>query len=356
MRIAIDIQSTVGSKTGIGQCAAYLYAAMREYAPEIEFVALEWGRDPVMRIPRRLQWQQIEVPRRARRARVDLLHVPGFDAPRIKPCPVILTLHDLIGMLFPQHLPLMGRWYWSKWLPASVRFADWLIVDSIATQRDVTTLLRIDEERIHVVPLGVDKRFIPCDQEAIRAIRAKHELPQRFILYLGTLEPRKGIDTLIDAVAALPAETSVPLVLAGKKGWYWDRIQARIQANNLQNRVQLLGYVHDDELPVLYSAASVFAFPSRYEGFGLPVLEAMACGTPVITTNVSSLPEVVGDAAILVPPDQPEALSRALHDVLSHETFAHTLRDAGRARARYFSWERAARETIAVYRKALAKP
>lgn len=353
MRIAIDTQSTLGKKTGIGQCTAYLLDAMRRLAPEIEFVALNAGQERVMRIPTRLQWQQVEVPRRARAAKADLLHVPGFDAPRVKPCPVVLTLHDLIGMLFPQNLPPIGRWYWSKWLPASARSADQIVVDSEATRRDVMTMLHIDAQRIHVVPLGVDERFSPSSAETVDAVRHKFHLPQRFILYLGTLEPRKGIDTLIDAVAALPAESALPLVLAGKKGWYWDRIQGRIHANGLKDRVRLLGYVSDEELPALYSAASVFAFPSRYEGFGLPVLEAMACGTPVITTNVSSLPEVVGDAAILIPPDQPGVLTQALHDALSNTQVAQTLREAGLARARLFTWERAARETIAVYHKAL---
>jgi glycosyltransferase involved in cell wall biosynthesis len=354
MRIAIDTQSTLGRKTGIGQCTAYLLAAMRAVTREFDFVELNLGHAPLMRIPRRLQWQQIELPQRARAEHANLLHVPGFDAPRIKPCPVVLTVHDLIGMIFPQNLPPVGRWYWSRWLPASICSADLIIVDSVATQRDVTTMLKIDEDRIHVVPLGVDKRFSLCGEDMIQSLQTKHALPERFILYVGTLEPRKGIDTLIDAIAALPAKTSLPLVLAGKKGWYWDRIQSRLQANNMQHRVHLLGYVSDEDLPTLYSAASVFAFPSRYEGFGLPVLEAMACGTPVITTNVSSLPEVVGDAAIQVPPDQPDALAHALHHVLSDPTLAQTMKDAGLARARGFTWERTARETIAVYKKALA--
>ncbi len=350
MKIAIDTQSTFGQKTGIGQYTSMLLDALRREAPEHDYHEINLGAQVRMRTDRRLWWQQVGVPKQARRYGAAILHVPGFDAPMIHPCPVALTVHDIIGWLFPQNMPPVARMYWAHWLPFSVRFANLIIADSEATRQDLVTKLHIAEKKISVVHLGVEERFAPQDQQVIAACRAKYKLPNRFILYVGTLEPRKGIDTLIEAFAQLAARyTDTHLVLAGKEGWYWQPILERIRTHSLENRVHVTGYVADEDLPALYSAATIFAFPSRYEGFGLPPLESMACGTPVVSSNSSSLPEVVGEAGLLVVPDNPAALVSQIESILANPTLHAELSSKGRAQANKFTWAKTAQATLEVY-------
>jgi len=352
MRIALDTQSTVGRKTGIGIYTARLLDALRRVGPEHEYREIAWGRDVPMRLDRRLRWQQWELPRRVRAAGADLLHVPGFDAPRRKPCPLVLTVHDLIGMLFPQNLPPVSRFYWSRWLPWSIRWADRVIADSQHTRRDIIRLLGVPAERIVVIPLGVDAAFHNVtDAEALAVVRGRYELPAAFILYVGTLEPRKGLDTLVDAYAALADALPHDLVIAGKRGWYTEAPFAQVRRLGLERRVRFTDYVADADLPALYSLADVFTFPSRYEGFGLPPLEAMACGTPVISSDAASLPEAVGDAGLLVSPDDPIALAAALRRVLGDATLRARLSAAGLVQAQRFTWEETARQTLTVYQE-----
>ncbi len=352
MRVGLDLQAAREQRTGIGSYAAELAAALP--GAGVEAVSLDWGRDPVMRLHRRLQWQQWELPRRARRTGVDLLHCTGFDAPLWRPLPTVLTVHDLIGQLFPENLPPVARWYWLRWLPWSVRLARQIIADSEHTRRDIVRLLGLPPERITVVPLAADRRFTPAPPAAVAELRARLGLPDIMALYVGTLEPRKGLDTLVAAWAELASELpDARLVLGGKPGWYIARLDEQIQRLGLAKRVQLLGYVADADLPTLYSAATVFAFPSRYEGFGLPPLEAMACGAPVITSDSSSLPEVVGDAGRCVAVDDAPALAAALRDVLASPALQAELRRRGLARAAEFTWQRTAALTAAVYRRAL---
>lgn len=356
MHIALDFQSTLGRKTGIGHYTANLLDALRHIAPEHDFTPLDWEHDPVMRLDRRLYWQQIELPRRARRAKAEILHVTGFDAPKFKPCPVVLTVHDLIGALFPQQFPPAARFYWAKWLPRSIRWADAVIADSQCTRADIIRLTGLPAEKITVIPLAVHPAFLqPRNAYAIRKIRREFSLPRRFALYTGTLEPRKGLDTLLRAFASLADNVTHNLVIAGKRGWYTEELLSLVVRYGLERRVKLLGYVPDAELPHLYAAAEVFVFPSRYEGFGLPPLEAMACGTPVVCSNAASLPEVVGEAALLVPPDDPEALAGRLFQVMTSRKLRADLRERGHIQATRFTWEAAARQTLAVYQQVLAK-
>jgi glycosyltransferase involved in cell wall biosynthesis len=353
MRIAIDSQSTLGRKTGIGLYTANLLRALRRVAPEHEYVELAWGRTEELRVDRRLRWEQWELPRRARAARAQVLHLTGFGAPLWRPCPTVLTVHDLIGYLFPAHLPPMARLYWARWLPFSVRFAGRIIADSEHTRRDLERLLGVPPQRITVIPLAADERFQPVsDPGVLAAARARYDLPSPFVLYVGTLEPRKGLDTLLDAFAALAGEFPHALVIAGKRGWYTEPLFRRVERLGLGRRVRFTGYVADEALPALYSLADLFVFPSRYEGFGLPPLEAMACGVPVISSHAASLPEVVGDAGVLVPPGDPQALAAAMREVLTDEARRAEMRARGLARARCFSWEETARRTVKVYEEA----
>ncbi len=357
MRIALDTQSTLGRKTGIGIYTAALLDALRQIAPQHEFIELNLRREVRMRLDRRLRWQQWTLPRATGRARSDLLHIPGFDAPVRKKCPVVLTVHDLIGMLFPQNLPPVSRFYWSRWLPFSVHFADHIIADSEHTRQDIVRLLHIDPARITVIPLAAGPQYQPIGRaDNLQDIRRKHHLPERFILFVSTLEPRKGIDTLLDAYAALaPMAPHIPLVITGQHGWYTERIDTQVKQLGLETRVVFTGYVPDEDLPAVYNCAAVLAFPSRYEGFGLTVLEAMACGTPVVCSNSSSLPEVADDAALLTPPGDPAALTQALLRVLSEDDLRQHLRVQGLRQAARFSWSNTARQTLAVYEQVLTR-
>ncbi len=354
MRIGIDTQSSLGRKTGIGQYTALLLEALVQIAPQHEYVTLQWGRDPVMRLDRRLRWQQFELPRRARASGSDVLHVPGFDAPFWKPCPVVLTVHDLIGVLFPNNFPPAARFYWSRWLPASVRNATHVVADSEHTRHDLINLLGVHESRVTVVPLAAGAQYRPVlDPAAVQAVRHRYTLPQRFILFVGTVEPRKGLDTLVDAFARVRGTyEDIGLVIAGKRGWYTARLFADIGRLGLAETVIFTDYVRDEDLPALYCAADVLALPSRYEGFGLTVLEAMACGTPVVCSNSSSLPEVAGDAAIMVPPGEPDSLAEGLSQALASEDMRRCMRERGIAQAARFSWLETARRTLSVYERA----
>ena len=351
MRVMINQIPTLGIKTGIGHYTAELLAALRRCAPEHTYSEINWGREVTMRLDRRLRWQQWETPRRARALKANLLHSPGFDAPLWKPCRNVLTVHDLIGALFPQNFPPVSRFYWSRWLPFTLRAADAIIADSESTRRDIERLARIPSDRIQVISLGVDSRFAPASPDSVAVVRERYHLPSRFVLYVGTLEPRKGIDTLLEAFARLTPEAAEALVLTGQRGWRVEPLLKRLNDPALRGRVQLLDYVPDADLPALYSAASVLTLPSRYEGFGLPVLEAMACGTPVVCSNASSLPEIAGDAALRLPPDDVAALSEALNAVLMNLALAADLREKGLRRAKRFTWEDTARQTLDVYKQ-----
>ena len=229
MKIGIDCQSTLGQKTGIGLYTVELVAALRRIAPEHDYLELSWGSDRVMRTDRRLRWQQIELPRRARVAHVDLLHVTGFDAPLWKPCPAVLTIHDLIGPLFPANFPLVARFYWAKWLPRSARFADFVVCDSQNTKADLLRLVPVAKGRVRVIYPGIGRHFQPVGDASLRrALLVKYHLPEKYLLYLGTIEPRKGLQLLVSSYARLAGEIVHDLVIAGKKGWYTEQLFQRV--------------------------------------------------------------------------------------------------------------------------------
>ena len=233
----------------------------------------------------------------------------------------------------------------------SAAHADRLIAISNSTRADVIRLLRVDPRKVAATPLAASPRFRPLPRDAVSEVCARYGLvPDRYIYYVGVLEPRKNVPLLLEAFAGIAAELpDIALVIAGKKGWMYDEIFARVAALGLQERVHFLGHIPEEDLIGLYNGARVSVYPSLYEGFGLPVLEAMQCGSPVITTNVSSMPEVAGDAALLVGPTDRVALESALRETLGNDALARSLSERGLRRAESFSWERCARETLQVY-------
>ncbi|MCS7222001.1 MAG: glycosyltransferase family 1 protein [Anaerolineae bacterium] len=306
----------------------------------------------------RILWEQAIQPWLAWRERLHLLHALAYVAPLVVHCPTVVTVHDLSFVRYPEAFRPLNRLYLRVMTRRSVFQARRVIADSCSTRDDLVRLWGVPVDRISVVPIGVADEYRPASAVEAERFRRQRGLPDRFVLYLGTLEPRKNVTAAIEAFARWVKATGdrqVRLVVAGAKGWYFQTIFARVRALSLGDRVLFPGYVPAAELPAWYQAAEVFIYPSLYEGFGLPPLEAMACGTPVITSNTSSLPEVVGDAALLVDPYDVEAIAEALARLLEDAELRQRLREAGLARARLFSWERTARETVAAYRLALGQ-
>lgn len=288
---------------------------------------------------------------------VDLFHATNLVMPPLRKAKGVFTVYDLTFMLFPAY-HVKGMQSFVRETKRSAERSDGLIAISEHTRQDAIELLGIPAERIQVTLLAADERYrVIHDREAIAAATARYGIDREFILYTGTLEPRKNVPALVRAFHQLRRETKLPhrLVLAGKKGWMYEQIFAEVADLGLTDDVIFAGYVPDEDLPLLYNAASLFVYPSFYEGFGLPPLEAMACGCPVVTSNRSSLPEVVGDAGLMIDPDRVDDLAEAMTLVLNDGQLADSLRSAGIARAAGFSWERCGRETLAIYKDVLGR-
>lgn len=350
MRVAFDAASMHGQKTGIGVYTEQLMRALNEYAPQIETILLGDGATVNQRTDKRILREQITLPRLARAANADLVHLTGFAAPLRSRVPVILTVMDLIGVLFSQNFPPASRFYWSRYLPFTLRAPRAIVTLSENTKRDVIRLAKIPAEKITVIPPGIDARFRPIEDKAhLEITRVRLQLPTRFFLFVSTLEPRKGIDTLVNAYAKIVGDVSEQLVIVGKRGWYFEPLFLQVQKLHLEQRIHFLDYLADEDLPDVYNLATGFVFPSRYEGFGLTPLEAMACGTPVICSNAASLPEVVGEAGILIAPDNVNEFAQAMRELANNPSQQSALREQGLARAKLFSWQRAANQHANLY-------
>jgi glycosyltransferase involved in cell wall biosynthesis len=299
--------------------------------------------------------EQAEIPAILRRYRIDLLHSPHFLMPIIRPCPVVVTIHDVIYLARKEDLPSrLGRLYYRAMMTAAVRLAERIIADSEFSKQDIVRYLGADPAKIEVIYPGVSTRFQPVlDPNRVEAIRRKHGIERDYVLYAGIDKPRKNHAGLLRAFHRfLSSGGDAELVIAGplKEG----AASLRRLANELgmSGRLKPTGFVDDDELRVLYAGARLYACPSLYEGFGFTVLEAMACGTPVVCSSETSLPEVAGDAAIYADARDPKAFGEALFRVFSNAALRATLVAKGLDNVRRFSWERAAEQTLAVYRDA----
>ncbi len=309
---------------------------------------------PLERPAARIAWEQSALPAHLLRSHADLVHGLVNVLPLAAPCPGVVTVHDLSFVRTPETLPPLKRAYHTALCRASAARAARVIAVSRQTAADLETFWGIPAARISVIHNGVASRFAPQPPAGIAALRERNNLPERYLLYLGTLEPRKNLDRLLRGYARWVAESpdgaaNVALVLAGARGWYYDEIFRTVTALGLAERVIFPGFVPASELPTWYAGAAAFVYPSRFEGFGLPVLEAMACGVPVICSRVPSLLEVAGDAAIAVAPDDAAGFAAALRLVLEQPQLRAQLRARGLAQAARFSWRRCAEQTLAVY-------
>jgi glycosyltransferase involved in cell wall biosynthesis len=287
------------------------------------------------------------------RQSADLLHVT-YNAPPWCPCPLVVTVHDISYDLFPDSFSPRDRLVLSTLVPFSLRRAARVITGSEHTKRDMVGRYGLPEEKVVVTYYAADHAFRPIlDRQRIAAIKAKYGITTDFILFLGSLQPRKNLLRLIEAFTLLHEGGALAhkLVIAGPALWRESEVYDRVRKYGLEEDVVFTDYVPHEDMPLLYNAADLFVFPSLYEGFGLPPLEAMACGTPVVASNISSLPEVLGDAAILVDPYDVQQLARAMHDVLSSGDLRQEMAAKGLERARRFSWAETAHKTLEVYQE-----
>lgn len=283
---------------------------------------------------------------------IELFHSPNFILPPTSRAKTLLTVHDLSFIRHPQGAVDSLRAWLMKVVPRSIARADHILADSHSTKQDLTELFQVDPATVTVVGAGVEARFRPVtEQTVLDTVRQRYQLPGKFILSLGTLEPRKNFTGLIEAYQQSPVRESHHLVIAGGKGWLYDDIFARAAASPVADRIHFTGFVADNDLPALYSLADIFAYPSHYEGFGIPIVEAMACGVPVVCANNSCLPEVAGPAALQITATDTVALAEALHRLATDDPLRRQAIERGFHQARQFSWTAAAERLLAVYER-----
>ncbi|MEX2158398.1 MAG: glycosyltransferase family 1 protein [Dehalococcoidia bacterium] len=299
----------------------------------------------------RLAWEQAVLPLLLRRMRIDVLHSPHHHTP-VAAIGVrrVVTFHDVTFLLLPERYPLARRLYMESVTRAAARIARAVITPSQTVREEVVRRLGVPQERVVTVYEAAAPQYTSASSDDIGRARWKYHLPNEYLLSVGSLEPGKNRPRLIRAYARLRERgLESPLVIVGQPAWQYEAEYELVARLGLSEHVKFLGYVPDEDLPALYSGATVFVFPSLYEGFGLPLLEAMACGAPVITSQGSATQEVAGDAALLIDPRDTDAIERAIDQLISNRWLRSDLRTRGLEQAKKFSWERAARDTLAVY-------
>lgn len=369
MRIGIDITPLAGTRVGVGNYCYYLLKHLLKQSVGDEVIGLASGtKDLVLdelggkinyrRIPLPTRvlyklWSSLEWPKADTvLGGVDLFHATNFFLPPVRAARRVVTVHDVNFLVKPELASPKIRGLLSREIGRFVQEADAVIACSESTKSDIVRLLGVVPEKVTVAYEAVEDDFAPMEAEdGAVTVQARYHVRQPFILFVGTLEPRKNIPRLLRAFSTLAKDYPHDLVLVGPKGWGMQEIQKTLQELRLGNRVHHLGYLKSKkDLAAFYSAAEVFVLPSLYEGFGLPLLEAMACGTPVVTTNNSSIPEVVGDAAVCVDAEDIDALAGAIRRIIEEPSLRESMSALGMEQAARFSWERCARTTMDVYR------
>lgn len=371
MRILVDYTAAIAQGAGIGRYTRSLVDALLRVDQEDRFTLFSaeppssergFPSAPQARVVtgpldnRRMTilWHRLRAPLpiEALAGRADVLHAPDFSLPPTLGARTVVTIHDLAFMTHPECAVPALRAYLNRVVPRAVRRADHIIADSQRTADDLVELLGVAPSKITMIHLGVDPSVRRVDDPAtLAAAEARYELRRPFVLAVGTIEPRKNFARLIEAFGIARGRPGGPaqLVIAGRKGWLYDDVFEAVQRLGLGAAVRFLDYIPDGDLPTLYTLASVVAMPSLYEGFGIPVVEAMTCGTPVVASSGGSLPEIVGDAGLLAPPEDVGALADVLTRAVSDEPLRAEMIARGYARVRAFDWEKAARQHVAVY-------
>lgn len=368
--ILIDFRIRSGSTTGVGRYIEWLLQNLAEIrSPEMQIQILcRPGQADSSNLPQRVLGgvealanplglaQQVLLPRIVKKANCRLFHYTYFDPPWLLPRPFVATCYDIEPLRHPEMFSARIVWYY-RIFATGLRRAERIFVISESTGRDLVELLHLAPERVRVTYLGVDSSFRPVDNPEILAVlRARYLLPECYVLYIGNTMPHKNLPRLIEAMARVhQLEPEVALLLAGRRDKYRPAVEQAIATAGLENVVRFLGGIPEEDLPTLFSGAQVFAYPSLYEGFGLPALEAMACGTPVVTSNCSSLPEIVGDSAIVVDPNDSTEIADGILRLLRNPTEAKRFANAGLQRARQFTWRRCAEQHLDLYREVLSE-
>lgn len=371
MHIGLDYTAALRQGAGIGRYTRGIVGALArlDHANQYTLIVpadigalphsigegqMRMQRLPLPEWPLTIAWHRLRLPLYVElfTGALDLFHSPDFVLPPVHRARTIITVHDLSFLRFPQCAARGLVEYLSAVVPRSLRRADLVLADSAWTRQDLIEMLHVAAEKIVVVPAGVGPEYHPIsDQATLAAVRERYNLPRRFLLHVGTLEPRKNLIRLMEALRAIAdRDPELCLVLVGGKGWLYEDIFASVARLGLAGRVIFPGYIAEADLPAVYNLAEALAYPSLYEGFGIPPLEAMACGVPVVSSNSSSLPEVVGDAALLVEPTDTAALADALLRALSDNELRQTLRRRGLERAAAFSWPAAAQKLLDAYK------
>ena len=378
MRIGIDYTAAVRQGAGIGRYTRELVRALAELDQGHDYVlfaatggqrpadagwpsSFQMRSAPLSDRALAILWHRLQLPLWVELVTgpVDIFHSPDFVLPPVRRAKTLVTVHDLSFIRYPQCADAGLRAYLNKVVPRSVHRADLVLADSQSTKDDLVELLGVKPARIEVVYPGVEERFHPIEDQAhLEGVRKQYNLPPRFILGLGTLQPRKNFVRLIEAFADLrsfdvaqdkSAICDLHLVIVGGKGWLYEDIFAAVEQLGLEEKVIFPGFVADEHLPALYNLADLFVFPSFYEGFGLPPLEALACGRPVITSDASSLPEVVGEAGLMVEATDTGALAEAMKRVLEDNALQEEMTARGLEQAKKFTWEKAAAKLLSLY-------
>lgn len=366
MQIGLDARLVFYSKAGIGQYIIHLTKALSQLnTPDDNFILLQSRKDKSNIIynnnftrislwtPSHHRLEQPALRFETSRLGLDLLHSPDFIPPFKRNYKSVITVHDLAFLLYPQFMTRQSARYYGQ-IDHAVRNTDHIIAVSKATKKDLIKLLGVPEEKITVIYEGRNPAYQPMDRtKAEQYVKKTWDIDPNYIFFISTIEPRKNVPTLLKSFKYLKDhyKVSQKLIMAGSRGWLFEEVDETIKALNLENDVILLGRVKDEHVNYLYNAAGMLVYPSFYEGFGLPPLEAMTCGTPVIASKIKVMPEVVGDAALLVDPHDVEGLAIAIHRLLTNPELRDELTAKGLKRAKKFSWEQAARETLAVYHK-----
>lgn len=363
MKIGIDIREMIGKKAGIGQ---YTYNLLRYFSKidtkNLYFLYTPSDKDIILP-PLGPNFKIVKIKSPSflwhfevyfdivMRKKLDFFLstrsyiIPSFDFFKKS----ILIVHDCLPFLKGKgKLPLKPRIIPRFTFKPALKNSKIIIAVSYSTKKDIIRLFNVRKKEIHVIYEGVSEEFKPLEGKKLQKIREKYNLPSKFILNVGTIEPRKNLVRLIKAYSLLPENLKniYKLVIVGKKGWYYEDIFKTVKNLNLQKKVEFTGYIPDEDLPLVYNLSEIFIYPSLYEGFGLPVLEAMACGIPVITSDVSSLPEIVGDAGILVNPRSTLQIKNAMKLLLENEKLRETLKEKGIERAKKFQWRNTARKLL----------
>jgi len=372
LRVGIEYTAAAKQRAGIGRITRELIRALAEIDHENEYLLIHVkgteigeGFPPnfsTLTLPfdermATLLWQRLKLPLPIDflTGSLDLFHSPDFVLPPLRRGKALVTIHDLTFLIHPECADPRLVSYLTRRVPRAIERASVVLADSECTKKDLVRLLGAPKGKIEVVYGGVSAAFAPVtDEGVLRRAQEEYGLDRPFILSVGRLEPRKNLGRLIEAYWLLSQEADIRhrLLLVGDKGWLYDGLFAQVGKLKLENNVIFLGFVPDDDLPALLSLADVFAYPSLYEGFGLPPLEAMACGTPVVASNTSCLPEVLGEAALFIDPTDVRPLAETLHRVLTDEELRQDMSKRGLARATQFSWSTSAQKLLAVYEEA----